>query len=322
MKNHTSLPIIYIVLPCYNEQEVILEAASRLAEFIKSQVRLKSISAKSKIFFVDDGSTDATWSLIQSLANKQSKIFGGLKLSRNHGHQNALLAGLLTAKQYADACISMDVDLQDDIKVLSKFIAHYKKGVDIVYGVRSSRSSDSWFKRTSALVFYRLVRLIGIGLVYNHADFRLMSRRTLDELEGFSEVNLFLRGLVPLLGFKQATVKYKRLKRLAGQSKYPLKKMLSFTLDGITSFSVKPIRVITVFGCLMFVFSMVVLAYAIVVKIMGHVVDGWTFIICSVWLLAAIQMISLGVIGEYIGKIYSETKARPRYIIEKILLKK
>ena len=267
---------------------------------------------------MDDGSKDKTWLLIQEFCANDT-CFSGLKLAHNRGHQNALLAGLMTAKEYADIVISMDADLQDDIEAMDAFIEKYHAGNDIVYGVRSSRKKDSFFKRSTALAYYRFLQKMGVDIIYNHADYRLMSRRALEALADFKEVNLFLRGIVPLIGFQTAVVEYERSSRFAGESKYPLKKMLSFAIDGITSFSIKPIRMITALGFLIFAFSLIMLIYSIVIKITGHADSGWASLICSIWMIGGIQLLSLGIIGEYIGKIYNETKARPRYIIEEFI---
>lgn len=278
-------------------------------------IKSDKISKDSKVMFVNDGSKDKTWDLIEEYHNEDN-LFVGIKLSRNKGHQNALLAGLMTAKKYADITISMDADLQDDINVIDKMIEENNKGAEIVYGVRSSRKKDSWFKRFTAESFYKLMRLMGVEVVFNHADCRLMSKRVLDELEHFDEVNLFLRGIVPLIGFKTSIATYERNKRVAGESKYPLKKMLSFAWDGITSFSVKPLKMITTLGFIMLLISIIMIIYTIVVKILGNTVDGWAFIMLSIWFIGGLQLVSIGLIGEYVGKIYSETKRRPRYIIE------
>ena len=305
-----------IVVPCYNEEAVIDETIKRLNSKLRGLISKGRISKESRILFIDDGSKDATWAKIES-ANKKNSAVGGVKLSRNRGHQNALLAGLMTAKGQADVVISMDADLQDDIDAIDSMLDEYYDGSDIVYGVRSSRQSDTFFKRNTALAFYRLMKRMGVDAVYNHADYRLMSARALHELERFSEVNLFLRGIVPLIGFKTSTVEYVRSERFAGESKYPLRKMLSFATDGITSFSVKPIRLVASVGFIVSLISLAILLYSIVVYFLGNTVSGWTFTVFSIWLLGGIQMISLGVIGEYIGKIYSEVKKRPRFIIEK-----
>lgn len=311
---------IYLVIPCYNEEAVLHETTARLTEKMKKLTDAGSISKDSRVIYVDDGSRDKTWELIEGI-HKENPIFGGIKLSRNRGHQNALLAGLLTVKEQADAVISMDADLQDDIDAIDGFIEKFGEGCEIVYGVRSSRKKDSVFKRATAQGFYKFMGAMGAKVVYNHADYRLMSRRALDALEQFGEVNLFLRGMVTLLGFKTGTVEYERGERFAGESKYPLKKMLSFAWDGITSFSVKPIKIITGLGIFICFASVAGLIYTLVSYLIGHTVEGWTSMMMSIWLLGGIQLLSLGIIGEYVGKIYSETKARPRYIIEEYLNK-
>lgn len=273
------------------------------------------ISPKSKIVFIDDGSKDKTWELI----SRKNKSVIGIKLAHNRGHQNALLAGLMYAKDHCDISISIDADLQDDVNAIDEMIKEYNNGSDIVYGVRSERKTDSFFKRTTAQGFYKTMTLMGVETVYNSADFRLMSKRALSALSEYSEINLFLRGIVPTIGFKTSTVSYSRSKRFAGESKYPLKKMLGFAWDGISSFSTKPIRLILSLGIIVFLISLFVLLYSIVAKMLGHTVDGWTFTVCSIWLLGGIQMLALGTVGEYIGKIYAEVKHRPRYIIEEII---
>lgn len=312
--------ILYMVIPCYNEEEVLLETTKRLNEKYNTLISNKVISKKSKVLYVDDGSKDNTWELIENIHNANN-TFLGIKLSRNRGHQNALVAGLLTAKEYADVVISMDADLQDDINAIDKMLDEYYKGNEVVYGVRSSRKKDSWFKKTTAQSFYKLMKIMGVDVIYNHADFRLTSKRVLDSFENYKEVNLFLRGIFPLIGYKNSVVYYERDKRFAGESKYPLKKMLSFACDGITSFSIKPLRMILSLGLIILFISIAIMIYSLVVKIMGEVVPGWTFITISIWFIGGLQMLSIGVIGEYIGKIYNETKQRPRYFIEKELLK-
>ncbi len=309
---------LYLVVPCYNEEDVLKETAKRLLSKVKSLAGKKVISSKSRIIFVDDGSEDTTWQIIEALHKKDS-VYGGIKLSKNRGHQNALLAGLMTVKDSSDIVISMDADLQDDIHAIDAMVSEYKNGSEIVYGVRSSRKKDSFFKRNTALFFYRIMRKLGVDSVYNHADYRLMSARALAELGKFTEVNLFLRGLVPLLGFKSTVVEYERSERFAGESKYPLRKMINFAIDGITSFSIKPIRLVSSAGIAVSIISIFILLYSLVQHLLGNTVSGWTFTIFSIWLLGGIQMISMGIIGEYIGKIYSESKARPRFIIEKQL---
>ena len=310
--------ILYVAIPCYNEEEVLPETSKRIKEKIQGLIDKKVINEKSRVLFVDDGSKDKTWEMIKELC-ESDEIFSGIKLAHNRGHQNALIAGLMTAKEYADMVISMDADLQDDINVVDKFIEEYYNGSDIVYGVRSSRKTDTAFKRSTALTYYRILQKMGVDIVYNHADYRLMSKRALNGLEQFKEVNLFLRGIVPLIGYKTSVVEYERSERFAGESKYPLKKMLAFAIDGITSFSVKPIRMITALGFILFIVSLLMLIYSIIIKIIGHADSGWTSVICSIWMIGGIQLLSLGVIGEYIGKIYNETKARPRFIIEEFI---
>lgn len=312
-------PIMYLVIPCYNEEEMLDITTNELTTKMESLIKKKLISKESKVLYVNDGSKDKTWEKIEE-AHDKNKIFCGVKLSRNKGHQNALLAGLMTAKKYADITISMDADLQDDINVIDKMLEEYQNGSEIVYGVRSSRKKDSFFKRFTAEGFYKFMKIMGVDIVFNHADCRLMSKIALEGLEEFNEVNLFLRGIVPQIGYKTSIAYYERNERIAGESKYPLKKMLKFAWEGISSFSVKPLKMITSIGFIMSMLSFLVLIYAIIVKIIGNAVSGWTFIICSIWLVAGIQMLSLGIIGEYIGKIYNETKKRPRYIIERELI--
>ena len=309
-------PILAIVIPCYNEEQVLPETVLRLSNVLTGLIQDKLIAEHSTMLLVDDGSQDQTWPLIEQF-HAANPFVAGLKLARNAGHQNALLAGLLKAKGYADCAISIDADLQDDVNVIREFMMKYHEGYDIVYGVRDSRDTDTWFKRATAQGFYKLMTLMGVRIHYNHADFRLMSRRALEEMEKFKEVNLFLRGLVPLLGFPSAQVYYARKARLAGESKYPLKKMLAFAFDGITSFSVTPIRFVTWTGFLMFALSVLAGIYAIIDKLLGTTVTGWTSLILSVWFIGGMQLLALGLIGEYIGKIYKEVKRRPLYIIEK-----
>ena len=307
---------LYIVVPCYNEQEVLYETAQRLSVKLKELIATGRISKKSRVLFVDDGSRDTTWNIIEKL-HRKDPLFCGVKLSRNRGHQNALLAGLMTARSRSDMVISMDADLQDDIEAIDRMLDEYFAGAEIVYGVRSAREQDTFFKRSTALLFYRIMQKMGVDSIYNHADYRLMSKRALDELSGYGEVNLFLRGIVPLLGLKTATVEYVRVERFAGESKYPLRKMINFAVDGITSFSVRPIRLVVMAGFVISLVSVVILFYILFQYLAGNTVSGWPFTALSIWLLGGVQMIALGVIGEYIGKIYSEVKARPRFIIEK-----
>lgn len=309
---------LYVVVPCYKEEEVLPETAKRLKAKLGALTAQGKISSRSRILFVNDGSKDRTWEIIENL-HGQDHIFSGVNLSRNRGHQNALLAGLMTAVQHADMLVSMDADLQDDIDAMDRMIDAYHEGYDVVYGVRASRKTDSFFKRFTAESFYKLMKAMGVDIVFNHADYRLMSRRAVEGLAQFKEVNLFLRGIVPQIGYPWTTVEYDRAKRFAGESKYPLKKMLSFAFDGITSFSVKPLRMILLLGGVIFVLSLVMLLWALIARIAGHTVSGWTSLICSIWMIGGIQLLALGVIGEYIGKVYSESKARPRFIIERVL---
>ena len=310
--------ILYIVVPCYNEEEVLPETSRRLRAKLEGLMAAGKISERSRVLFVNDGSRDRTWELITRL-HGECPLFCGADLSRNRGHQNALLAGLMTAKERCDMAISMDADLQDDIDAVDAMVDKYYEGCDVVYGVRSSRKNDSFFKRFTAEGFYRVMNALGAETVFNHADYRLLSRRALEGLAAFKEVNLFLRGIVPLVGYPSAAVEYERGERFAGESKYPLKKMLSFAMEGITSLSVKPIRYITLLGFLIFLVSIVMLATFIVKWALGMTVAGWASVICSVWAIGGLILLSLGVIGEYIGKIYLETKQRPRFLIRTVL---
>ena len=309
---------LYIVVPCYKEEEVLPETSRRLKEKLQALSQAGLIAEDSRVLFVDDGSSDRTWEIIAGL-HQQDATFSGVKLSRNRGHQNALLAGMEEAARHSDVIITMDADLQDDIGAVDRMLEKYREGCEIVYGVRSSRAKDTFFKRFTAHGYYRFMQMMGVDIVYDHADYRLMSRRAVEALLSFSEVNLFLRGMVPLVGFKTDTVLYERGERFAGESKYPLKKMVAFALDGITSFSVKPIRLILNLGVVIFAVSVLILLYSLIRKLCGQTVSGWTSLVCSIWALGGIQLLALGVIGEYIGKIYNETKRRPRYIIETVL---
>ena len=310
--------ILYMVLPCYNEEEVLPETARQLKEKYQALIAADQISKKSRIVFVNDGSKDKTWSIIQEL-HEQDKMFSGVNLSRNRGHQNALLAGLMTAKECADMVISMDADLQDDIGVIDAMLEEYYKGNDVVYGARSKRETDTFFKRFTAESFYKLTNALGGEVVFNHADCRLMSKRALDGLEQYKEVNLFLRGIVPMIGYPSTVATYERNERFAGESKYPLKKMLSFAMEGITSLSVKPIRFVTSGGIFVCIISLVMMLYTLFRYCTGATVPGWSSILISVWLIGGIQMIAIGIIGEYVGKIYMETKERPRFIVERFV---
>lgn len=306
---------VYIVIPCYNEEEVLQETSARLLELYRGMLDEKLINSESRIVFIDDGSRDRTWEIISELSDKHNEI-SGIKLARNAGHQNALLAGLMTVKDECDCAISIDADLQDDINAIPEFIKKFKEGNDVVYGVRSKRDTDTFFKRNTALAFYKIMNILGVKVVYNHADYRLMSSRALNALSEFEEVNLFLRGLVPLVGFKSAEVYYERNERFAGESKYPLKKMISFAIDGITSFSITPIRFITCMGLMVSFFSIIAAIYVFVSKFTGNTSNGWASLMVSIWFIGGVQLLSVGLIGEYIGKIYKETKRRPRFIIE------
>ena len=315
MKN----PVLYIVVPCFNEEKVLPETAKRLSAIIMSLVSSESISNKSRILFVDDGSFDSTWNIILDL-NGKSSVFTGIKLAHNSGHQNALWAGMMQARDRCDILISMDADLQDDPNALKSFIEEYKKGADIVYGVRSKRRQDTFFKRNAARLYYRLLHHMGADIIADHADYRLLSRRAIDALSQFSETNLFLRGMIPQLGFKTAKVYYERSERFAGESKYPLKKQMALAVEGITSFSIKPIRFVFAAGIICALFGIIIAIYALIQKAASSTVKGWTSIIVSMWIIGGVVLIGLGIIGEYIGKIYMEVKRRPRYIIDTSLI--
>lgn len=307
--------ILYLVIPCYNEEEMLPITMEKLNEKMSSLFSDNKISKDSTVMLVDDGSKDKTWDIICEL-NKKYSFVTGLKLSRNKGHQNALLAGLMTAKDRADIVISMDADLQDDINAIDGMLEKRAEDCDIVYGVRSSRKKDTFFKRFTAQGYYKLLKFMGVDITYNHADYRLMSKRAIEGLEKFKEVNLFLRGIVPMVGFKSDIVTYERNERVAGESKYPLKKMLAFAFEGITSLSVKPIRFITSLGVFIFSISLIMIIHFLVVWLLGKTVTGWTTIVLSLWALGGLQLLAIGIVGEYIGKIYLETKERPKFIIE------
>lgn len=311
--------ILGIVVPCFNEQEVLTDTIGKLSEVMRLLIGKGKISEQSRMFLVDDGSRDATWEIIDKQA-KNGSLVCGVKLAGNVGHQNALIAGLQTAVKYCDAMISIDADLQDDIAVIENMVDKYNAGIDIVYGVRSSRETDTFFKRTTALMFYRLMSSLGTKTIYNHADYRLMSRRATEILLTYSERNLFIRGIVPLIGFKTDVVTYERKARLAGESKYPLRKMLSFAINGITSFSIRPIRLIFTVGVLMLLVTISVCLYTLFAYFAGKTIQGWTSIMLSLWFIGSLVLISLGIIGEYIGKIYVEVKQRPRFFIEKSII--
>ncbi|HZT03144.1 MAG TPA: glycosyltransferase family 2 protein [Steroidobacteraceae bacterium] len=312
-----ALPALTIVVPCFNEEEVLPVTAQRLLDLLERLRRGACISAESRVVFIDDGSRDRTWQLIETLSREDARI-GGIKLSRNRGHQNALLAGLFTVD--GDVLISVDADLQDDIEVIADMLAQHAQGMQVVYGVRDNRASDGVFKRSSAQGFYHLIRALGVESVYNHADFRLLSRRAVDALKDFREVNLFLRGIVPLIGFKSSVVYYTRTERFAGTSKYPLRKMLGLALDAVTSFSVVPLRLITALGFLVFLFSAAMGLWTLWVRLFtDRAVPGWTSTLLPIYVLGGLQILCIGIIGEYLGKVYQEAKRRPRYIIEKVL---
>lgn len=313
------MPItLYLAVPCYNEEEVLPETAKRLKEKFSALRKAGTISSESRACFIDDGSKDKTWELICQL-HQQDPMFSGIKLSRNRGHQNALLCGLMTLRERADCVISLDADLQDDINAIDGMLEKYQEGCDVVYGVRSKRETDTAFKRMTAEGFYRVMKALGADVVFNHADYRLMSRRALDALSEYKEVNLFLRGMVPLVGYRSGVVYYERAERFAGESKYPLKKMLSFAWEGISSLSVKPMKLITRLGIVMFGVSIFMLIWFFIRHFTGHTVTGWSSLAVSVWAIGGLQLLATGIVGEYIGKIYLETKGRPRYFAEMIL---
>ena len=309
---------LMIVVPCFNEQEVLYDTAKQLTEVIENLIRKGKITQNSGILFVNDGSRDKTWKLIAK-ANKTNKYVYGLNLAANVGHQNALLAGLNTVKDICDIAISIDADLQDDINVIEQMVDKYYEGAEIVYGVRNDRKSDSFFKRFTAQSFYRFMSLMGVDTVYNHADFRLMSKPALNELSNYGERNLFLRGIVPQIGYKTDFVYYARKPRTAGESKYSLKKMLSFALDGITSFSIKPIKLVAALGAVIILCTVVAFIYTLISYFSGHTAAGWSSLMISIWFLGGVQLFSIGIVGQYVGKTYIETKQRPRYNIKEFL---
>ncbi len=313
--------ILYMVVPCYNEEEVLHETAKRLKEKYISLISRGLIDQQSRIVFVNDGSKDKTWQIIRELHEKEPNFFSGINLARNSGHQNAVLAGLMTVKDICDMAITMDADLQDDINAIDAMVEKYHEGNQVVYGVRSARRTDTFFKRFTAEGFYKFMKIMGADVVYNHADFRLMSRRVLQELSEYREVNLFLRGLVPLIGFQSCEIYYERAERFAGESKYPLKKMLSFAINGITSFSTKPLKLITAMGFIMSVISIIAMIWTVTVKFAGMSELGWSSTVCSIWFIGGLQLLALGIIGEYVGKIYAEVKQRPRYTIAEFINK-
>lgn len=311
-------PKLFIVIPCYNEQEALPITAGRLTELTDDMIRREIVSPESRVVLVDDGSKDETWRVIAEL-HRQDARFEGVKLAHNVGHMNALWAGMTLAADRCDCLISIDADLQDDVNAMYGFLEAYQKGADVVFGVRSSRKTDTWFKRTTAQGFYKLMGKLGVEMVYNHADYRLLSKRALEALLSFGEVNMFLRGMVPMLGFRTAEVTYERGERVAGESKYPLKKMIAFAMEGITSLSNKPIRYVLLLGALCALLGLAMAIYVLVAFIQHRTVAGWASMMMSIWLLGGLQLMALGLIGEYVGKIYMETKRRPKFILEEHL---
>lgn len=309
-----------IVVPCYFEQEVLPETTKRLTELLDGLIKEELLSSDSYVLYVNDGSTDKTWSLISQF-HSSNKYINGVNLAGNVGHQNALLAGLSIAVEHCDIAVTIDADLQDDVNAIREMVKKYNEGNDIVYGVRASRKSDTWFKRTTAQSFYKLMNSMGVKSVYNHADFRLMSKRALEYLLQFRERNIFLRGIVPLVGYKTDKVYFDRAERYAGESKYPLSKMLAFAFDGITSFSVKPVHMIIYLGMIFICISLGILAWVVWSMITGHIVQGWASMMLSIWFCSGCLLVGMGVVGEYIGKIYIEVKNRPRYNIEQVLMR-
>ena len=307
-------PILYLVIPCYNEEQVLPLTSGKFKAKLEELIDAGKISSDSRVMFVNDGSKDTTWDILTSLCEEDKK-YAAISLAHNRGHQNALIAGLMEAKKYADITISMDCDGQDDINAITQMVDEYAKGNEIVFGVRNDRSTDSWFKRTTAQSYYKFLRGMGVDIIPDHADYRLMSSRVLNALEGYGEVNLFLRGIIPQLGFKQSVVYYSRAEREAGTTHYPLSKMMSLAIDGVTSFSIRPLRLITVLGIIVALLSFIGIIYVLVSVISGYYVDGWASTTCILCFVSGIQMINLGVIGEYIGRIYLETKKRPRYFV-------
>lgn len=309
---------LYLAVPCYNEEEVLPDTSKKLKEKFQELISKKRISVNSKIVFIDDGSKDKTWGIIKNL-HKSDNVFGGIKLSCNRGHQNALLCGLMTLRKCADAVISIDADLQDDINTFDKMLDMYENGCDIVYGVRSKRETDTFFKRFTAESFYKILNGMGAKVIFNHADFRLMSRRALNYLADYKETNIFLRGLVPMIGLEHGIVEYERSERLAGESKYPVSKMLALAWEGITSLSIQPIRLVMGAGVVVFALSILMLIYFLFRYFTGATVAGWASLAVSIWAIGGLQLLAIGIVGEYIGKVYLETKHRPRYIVDEFL---
>ena len=311
-------PVLYIVIPCYNEEEALPITSEKLIALTDDMMKRNLIDVKSRITLVDDGSRDKTWEVICAL-NEKDKRFEGVKLAHNAGHMNALWAGMTLAEEKCDCVITIDADLQDDVNAMYGFLEEFRNGADVVSGVRSSRAKDTFFKRATAQGFYKMMNRLGVEMVYNHADYRLLSKRALHSLLSFGEVNMFLRGMVPMLGYKTAIVKYERGERVAGESKYPLKKMIAFAMEGITSLSNKPIRLVTFAGLICGLLGVVMAIYVLVSLCRGHSVAGWASIMMSIWLLGGMQLVALGLIGEYVGKIYMETKRRPKFILEEYI---
>ena len=309
---------LYLAIPCYNEEAVLRDSAEKLLKKYDELMESGKIAYDSRIVFIDDGSKDKTWEIIREL-HEMNPVYQGIKLSRNRGHQNALLCGLMTLKDKADAVISIDADLQDDINAFDQMLDKYEEGCDVVYGVRSKRETDTFFKRFTAEAFYKILNKMGAKVIFNHADFRLMSKRALEAFSQYKETNIFLRGMVPMVGFKSDVVTYERFERLAGESKYPLKKMLALAWEGVTSLSIQPIRMITWLGAIIFLISFIMIIYSLISHFTGSAVSGWASTLCSIWALGGLQLLAIGIIGEYIGKIYLETKRRPRYIVEEFL---
>lgn len=314
------MTVLYLAVPCYNEEDVLYDTAEKLMVKYNQLISEGKISDKSRIVFIDDGSKDKTWEIIKEL-HCQFQWISGLKLTRNRGHQNAVLCGLMTLKDYADAVISIDADLQDDINAIDLMLEEYENGSEVVYGVRKKRETDTVFKRFTAEAFYKILKKMGGNVIFNHADFRLMSKKALEGMAEFKEVNLFLRGIVPMIGYKSSIVEYERFERTAGESKYPLTKMLALAWEGVTSLSIKPIRMVMWLGIIIFLISIAFLIYSFVAFCLGHTISGWTSTFISIWAIGGLQLFAIGIIGEYLGKVYLETKSRPRYIVEDFLNK-
>ena len=310
---------LYLVLPCFNEELVIIDTAKKLEQFMNKQIYQGIISEQSRVCFVDDGSTDMTWSLIEENC-RENRLFTGVKLVGNRGHQNALLAGMMSVRDKCDAVVTLDADLQHDIEVIPRFVELYEQGYEVVYGVRQSRKAEKLFKRLTGDAFYRIMRIAGAKVIKNHADYRLMGKKALALLDRYEESNLFLRGIIPELGFKSTTVVYEEKPRLAGESKYSLGKMMMLALNGITSFSIRPLRLIGVLGMLFFFLSIVMFIYSLIAYCQGKIVPGWTSLVAPIWMIGGIQLLAIGILGEYIGKVYIETKHRPRYEIDKQIM--